>query len=281
MAAEDKQALVVSLAGEITWQNASRLRERLLALMQEGHRSIVLNMNGVSYVDSSGLAVFITLSRRLKNLDGSLVLINVSEPIVRALRQTRLCDFIPVVAKEAARHSGVQVPAGEAPLCVRTMSVPSDPSYMSETRRAVARTLASLNLPRDLTYDLVLALGEALGNAFDHGGGAEGEDGSVTVTVSIYRDRIVMEVSDCGCGCSFEDGDELPAPTEERGRGIRLMLMLADSIDIQPKQAGTGTCVRLVKMIGPQYGACGAEVTKNSFGTRVVKPCAAGAAQPA
>lgn len=272
MVAEDKQALVVSLAGEITWQNASRLRDRLLLLVQKGHRSIVLNMDGVSYVDSSGLAVFISLSRRLKSTDGNLMLINVSEPIVRALRQTRLCDYIPVVAKEAMRHSGVQVPADEAPLCVRTMSVPGDPSYMSETRRSVAEMLASLNLPRDLTYDLVLALGEALGNAFDHGGGADGEDGSVTVTVSIYRDRIVMEVSDCGCGCSFEDGDELPNPTEERGRGIRLMLMLADSIDIQPKQAGTGTRVRLVKMISPQYGARGAEVTKNSMGTRVVKP---------
>lgn len=268
---EDRRSLVASLAGDITWQNASRLRERLMSFIKKGHRNIVVNMEGVEYVDSSGLAVFIALSRRLKSMGGSLTLINANEFIVRALRQTRLCDFIPVVAREAARRTGVQVPANETPLCVRTMSVPCDPSYMSETRRTVAEMFASLELPRDLTYDLVLALGEALGNAFDHGGGSQ-EDGSVTVTVSIYRDRIVMEVSDSGCGCSFEEGDELPTPTEERGRGIRLMLMLADSIEIQPKTAGTGTCVRLVKMISPQYGARGAQVTKDSRGTQVVKP---------
>lgn len=272
MAIDDKQSLVVSLAGDITWQNASRLRERLLLLIQKGYRSIVLNMESVDYADSSGLAVFISLSRKLKSMNGNLMLINTSEPIVRALRQTRLCDFIPVVAKEAMRHSTVQVPADEGPLSKRTMSVPGDPSYMSETRRSVAEMLAALNLPRDLTYDLVLALGEALGNAFDHGGGAEGSESTVTVTVAIYRDRIVMEVSDCGCGCSYEDGDALPTPTEERGRGIRLMLMLADSIEITPKQTGTGTCVRLVKMISPQYGARGAQVTKNSFGTQVIRP---------
>lgn len=272
MAIDDKHALVASLAGDITWQNASRLRERLLLLVQKGYRSIVLNMESVDYVDSSGLAVFISLSRKLKTMNGNLMLVNASEPIVRALRQTRLCDFIPVVAKEATRHSGVAVPADEGPLSKRTMSVPCDPSYMSETRRSVAEMLAALNLPRDLTYDLVLALGEALGNAFDHGGGAEGDESTVTVTVAIYRDRIVMEVSDCGCGCSYEEGDALPIPTEERGRGIRLMLMLADSIDITPKQAGKGTCVRLVKMISPQYGARGAQITKNSFGTQVIRP---------
>ena len=268
---EERRPLVVSLAGDITWQNASRLRERLLSLIQKGHRSIVVNMEGVEYADSSGLSVFIALSRRLKTMGGSLLLINAGEPIVRALRQTRLCDFIPVVAREAKRHGSVQIPAGESPLCVRTMSVPCDPSSMAETRRAVAEMLASLELPRDLTYDLVLALGEALGNAFDHGGGAL-EDGAVTVTVAIYRDRIAMEVSDRGCGCSYAEGDELPMPSEERGRGIRLMLMLADSVDIQARAGGKGTCVRLVKMISPQYGARGAQVTKNSMGTQVVKP---------
>ena len=112
---EGQRPLVVSLAGDITWQNASRLRERLLSLIQKGHRSIVINMEGVEYADSSGLAVFIALSRRLKTMGGSLLLINAGEPIVRALRQTRLCDFIPVVAREAMRHGSVQVPAGESP----------------------------------------------------------------------------------------------------------------------------------------------------------------------
>ena len=76
-------------------------------------------------------------------------------------------------------------------------------------------------------------------------------DAMITVTVSVYSDRIVMEVNDCGCGCSFKEGDALPAMTDARGRGIRLMLMLADSIEIRPKQVGTGTSVRLVKFINP------------------------------
>ena len=243
----DKGALVVSLAGDITWQNAERLRVRLLALVQQGHRSLVLNLGSVSYADSSGLSVFLSISRKLRALNGTFLLINVSEPLVRALRQTRLCDFIPVVAREATQSSIVSLPPEEAPLSVRTIGVPCDPSYLGETRRTIAEMFTSLSLSRETVYDLVLALGEALGNAFDHGCGV-GEDDVVTVSIAIYKDRVVMEVCDSGSGCAFKVGDELPMPSDTRGRGIRLMLMLADSIEIGPNRSGCGTCVRLVKM---------------------------------
>ncbi len=248
--------LVVSLAGEITWQNAARLRDRLMMLVQKGHRSIVLNMESVTYADSSGLAVLLSLKRRLRALDGTLLIINATEPIVRALRQTRLCDFIPVVAKEVARRRKLPIPVEEAPQSVRTMSVPSDPAYLAETRHAVSSMFLDLSLPANTVYDLVLALGEALGNAFDHGTDPKRDDAMITVTVSVYRDRIVMEVNDCGSGCCFKEGDALPVMTDARGRGIRLMLMLADSIEIRPKQVGTGTSVRLVKFIEPCADGC-------------------------
>jgi len=267
----DKGVLVVSLAGDITWQNAARLRERLLTLVQKGFRSLVLNMESVDYADSSGLSVFLSVSRKLRSMNGSLLLINAAEPIVRALRQTRLCDFIPVVAKDSVHHSKPTVPPDEAPLSVRTIGVPCDPSYLGETRRCVAEMFGSLGLDRETVYDLVLALGEALGNAFDHGCGMSDDD-VVTVTVSIYRDRVVMEVCDCGEGCSFKEGDALPVPTETRGRGIRLMLMLADSIDIGPKQSGSGTCVRLIKMIDPKRRLEGISFIKDGFGTQIVRP---------
>ena len=40
----DKGALVVSLAGDVTWQNAPALRERLLLIAQQGYSSLVLNV---------------------------------------------------------------------------------------------------------------------------------------------------------------------------------------------------------------------------------------------
>ncbi|MBR2835694.1 MAG: anti-sigma factor antagonist [Coriobacteriales bacterium] len=239
---------VISLVGDITWQTAPRLKERLTLLINQGNTSLVLNMASVDYVDSSGLALLISIKRLISKHDGSMLLINASDSLIRLLHQARLIELIPTVGKSALCNKIASVPAHESPSIIRSSTVSYGPSGMAKTRDEVAELFVSLGLPRNTTYDLVLALGEALGNAFDHGGGDTVPE-SVTVTVSVYSDRIVMEVSDCGCGCSYHMGDELPEPTETRGRGIRLMLMLTDSVEIEPKQSGQGTCVRLVKML--------------------------------
>ena len=248
----DGDATVVSLAGEVTWATVPQMRERLNALAARYH-TIVVNLASVSYIDSSGLATLLTLYRRLRAGGGQLVLLNVSERVMRALRQARVSEFIPTLGARSLCHDKILTTPAEAPYLVRTLSVPCDASRMSETRRKMGELFESLGMSREQVYDLTLALGEALGNAFDHGGGASG-DGSVMVSVSLYHDRIVMEVTDCGCGCSYRAGDALPEPTETRGRGIRLMLMLADAISITPRKGG-GTCVRLVKMLDP-VGTC-------------------------
>ncbi len=245
----DKGALVVSLAGDVTWQNASALRERLLLIAQQGYSSLVLNVESVGYIDSTGMAVLIFLARRLSARGGRLVLINASESIVRSLKQAQILDKIVCIPKGMAGVRNVGVPTDEAPLRVYTVSLSSDPSSMELARKSIASILQALQLPRSTAYDIVLALGEALGNAFDHGGGAQGQEGDVSATVSLYSDRLVMEVNDCGCGIAYNQGDALPEPTHERGRGIKLMLMLADSISIVPRETGKGTCVRLVKML--------------------------------
>ena len=78
------------------------------------------------------------------------------------------------------------------------------------------------------------------------------------LSVWVYPDRVVVEVTDCGEGFDpLAVGDEesgassRTAASIERGRGIKLMRMLADSVEIGPKTSGEGTVVRLVKLITP------------------------------
>lgn len=239
--------IVVSLAGEITWETSKSLRERLEKLAKEGRR-VVINLAEVSYVDSSGLATFLSLNRRLAAQGGKLVLVNAPDRIVRALKQARISEFLQVTGKCSGCHDKIATSPLEAPRMVRTLSVPCDASRMGETRQEVTNLFEQLGLKQETVFDLTLAFGEALGNAFDHGGGAHTQ-GDVTVTVSLYDDRVVVEVSDSGKGCPYADGSELPEPTETRGRGIRLMAMLADGLSITPRRTGTGTSVRLVKML--------------------------------
>ncbi len=246
---------VISLAGDVTWQTSSHLRDRLTSLMRAGNRKVVVNMAAVGFVDSSGLAVVIAANRRLHAMGGSLILVNVPDAIMRALTQARLCELIPTRGKSECSHERILTAPPERPLMVKTKSVPADPALMAQTRREVTSLYEGMGLEGNDVFDLTLAFGEALGNAFDHGCTCDA-DGMVTVTVARYSDRVITEVCDCGPGCGkYEAGDALPTPSETRGRGIRLMAMLADGVSIEPKAAGHGTKVRLVKMLKPPVAA--------------------------
>lgn len=248
---------IISPIGDITWQSAQRLRSRFKEALAIRPRVVVVNFADVEYVDSSGLAILLCANRRVRALGGTLVFVNVPQQIMRALGQARVSDVIPMRGTRSCCDGKVMTAPMGAPTSSRTLRASSDPSKMGETRRAASQMIEEFDLPRNDVFDMTLALGEALGNAYDHGGcscvQASGVDsGIVTVTVSRYPDRVTMEVTDCGKGCAdFDDGDELPVPSETRGRGIRLMTMLMDGVSIRRKPDGNGTMVRLVKMTRP------------------------------
>ena len=140
------------------------------------------------------------------------------------------------------------------PLWHSTMRV--DPNRLQDARQRVEQLFSRTELTPDEVFDLTLASGEALGNAVDHTC-AEG----VLLSVWVYPDRVVVEVTDCGCGfessAEGEDGAAKGSHECERGRGIKLMRMLADSVEIRRKPTGTGTVVRLVKLFTPMAAARG------------------------
>lgn len=248
---------IISPIGDITWQSARRLRDRFDRAIAARPRVVVVSLSDVDYVDSAGLATLLCANRRVRAVGGALVLVNVPQQIMRALRQARVSDVIPMRGTCPCGHDKIMTAPMGPPTSSRTLRASADPAKMGEMRRAASALIEEFDLPRDDVFDMTLALGEALGNAYDHGGrpcaqtSSEGP-GMVTVTVARYPDRVTMEVTDCGEGCAdFDDGDELPVPSETRGRGIRLMTMLMDGVSIRRKPDGRGTMVRLVKMTRP------------------------------
>ena len=125
-----------------------------------------------------------------------------------------------------------------------TLEIPRDFGAMSSARDEVAVLVAPLGLSADAVFDIKVALGEALTNAISHGAPKHGT-GVVTVVVSAYEDRLVIEVSDRGCG--FDPANTLtPDLDATRGRGIMFMRALMDSVQFESTEP-CGTLVRLVK----------------------------------
>ena len=249
--------LVIPVEGDLDVSCVGRLRALINERVAGGCRRVILNMAQASYVDSLGMSLIFAESRQLRERGGLLSLVNVRDNVYRSLVICRLVDFIPVTGGGPKPPIPALDPSVR-PLWHGTMRV--DPTRLSEARRRMEELLGRTDLTADEVFDLTLAGGEALGNAIDHTC-AEG----VLLSVWVYPDRVVVEVTDCGEGfepagegCAGEAEDV--GATLERGRGIKLMRMLADSVEIGPKTSGEGTVVRLVKLIMPMSRQKGGEL---------------------
>jgi anti-sigma B factor antagonist len=81
---------VVDVEGEIDVYTAPRLRELLIDLVNSGHYQLVVNMEKVEFLDSTGLGVLVGGLKRVRAHDGSLDLVCTQERILKIFRITGL-----------------------------------------------------------------------------------------------------------------------------------------------------------------------------------------------
>ncbi len=93
------------MEGEVDLSNAAGLREHLIEQVQQGNYNLAVDLAGVEFMDSSGLAVLISGLRRSKEHGGSLVLISPTSSVERVLTITgldRVFNIYDSVDKAAA-----------------------------------------------------------------------------------------------------------------------------------------------------------------------------------
>ena len=96
---------VVAVAGEIDVYTAPKLREQLIDLVTTGSYHLIVDMEGVDFLDSTGLGVLVGGLKRVRAHDGSLRLVCTQERILKIFRITGLTKVFPIHASvdEAAR----------------------------------------------------------------------------------------------------------------------------------------------------------------------------------
>lgn len=96
---------VLQIGGEIDVATAPRLRERLLGMVNEQRHRIVVDLEGVDFIDSTGLGVLIGARKRVGLQDGDLRLVCTDARIVKVFEITgldRVFDIRPSVTDAVA-----------------------------------------------------------------------------------------------------------------------------------------------------------------------------------
>lgn len=84
------ETAVVRCAGEVDLATVGALRSTLQELQVGGPTRLVLVLDDVTFMDSLGLGALIGAYKRAKVLQGSMVLVCTSPPVLNVLRATSL-----------------------------------------------------------------------------------------------------------------------------------------------------------------------------------------------
>ncbi len=94
---------ILDLEGKIVIGEGSRLlSDEVARLLQDGHNRIILNLRGVTYVDSSGIGELVSRHTTTRHSGGRLVLNHLPRKIHELLRITRLIDIFEIYDNEEA-----------------------------------------------------------------------------------------------------------------------------------------------------------------------------------
>ena len=75
-------AAILAVSGEVDVATVPRLREQLHGLVAQGSNRIIVDLDGVDFLDSTGLGVLVGALKRVRSNDGELSLV-CTQPRIR------------------------------------------------------------------------------------------------------------------------------------------------------------------------------------------------------
>ncbi|HYZ66533.1 MAG TPA: SpoIIE family protein phosphatase [Mycobacterium sp.] len=113
------------------------------------------------------------------------------------------------------------------------LNFPANVSQLAPTRTALRKWLTQAQLGPEQAMDVLVAAGEAVTNAIEHGH-RERPEGTISLSATALVDQVRLIIADTG---EWKPPEMVPDST--RGRGILMMRTLMNDVIINPETVGT------------------------------------------
>ena len=87
---------VVQVNGEVDTSTAPQLRKYLRELTDAGQHRLIVDLEGVEFMDSTGLGALISTLKQVREHNGFLRLVCTRRPILKIMGITKLDTVVPV-----------------------------------------------------------------------------------------------------------------------------------------------------------------------------------------
>lgn len=97
---ENKTIPVIDIIGEVDLYNTKEIKDILDKMIQDGRYQIVLNLEKVPFMDSSGIGTLVTAMYKLKKYHGGLKVINTVGSVAKVFKMTGMDAHLEVFDSE-------------------------------------------------------------------------------------------------------------------------------------------------------------------------------------
>lgn len=101
----------VEVQGEIDVYTSPRVKETINELIEGSHYNFVINLEGVRYIDSTGLGVLIGALKKVREHNGRIVLICTNPQIKKIFNITGLIKIFEIYKDEEEALKSFKTPA--------------------------------------------------------------------------------------------------------------------------------------------------------------------------
>jgi len=116
---------IADLGGEFDIYSAPRFKELMTAHLERGDRSFIVNLESITYLDSSGLAAVVMMFKRTQALGGSLSVVAPQPRTKRLLSISGIDRIISIFSTRKAALQAVSAQSAPAPRAADRENAPA------------------------------------------------------------------------------------------------------------------------------------------------------------
>ena len=103
----ERRIPVIVLTGELDAYTSARFRETMIGLIENGAASLIISMNEVEYIDSSGLGALVGGLKRASERGGKIAIVCNNPQVKKVFEITGLERVFPLYGAEDEAESGM------------------------------------------------------------------------------------------------------------------------------------------------------------------------------
>lgn len=97
---------IVRMEGRLDASTSSAMETKIMSLIESGNFKILLDFGGVEYLSSAGMRLMLSVSKKLKQLEGKVVACHMNSDVMEVVRMAGFDKVIEIYSteKEGCAH---------------------------------------------------------------------------------------------------------------------------------------------------------------------------------